>query len=158
MFGLVMPAATGGILMLFWVWAVLDVIATDSILHRNLPKGTWVLLVIFVPTIGAMAWLLLGRPEGAGIAPGGGGPRAGQVAEYSGGAFSAAPRGPEDDPTWKKRSGTASGPSLPSSLVDGESLAIRERKLMEREAELARREAELAERSDDDSADETHDD
>lgn len=146
MFGLVMPAMTGGILMLFWAWAVLDVIATDGILHRNLPKGTWLFVVIFLPTIGALAWLLLGRPEGAGIAPGGGGPRGGQVIEYSGGAFSQAPRGIEDHPSWS-RSSRSSSPSLPSSIADQEPLAIRERKLMEREAELARREAELAEAS-----------
>jgi hypothetical protein len=59
------------LLFLFWVWALIDVIATDSSLARNLPKLVWVLLVIFLFDIGALVWLLLGRPEGAGFWPGG---------------------------------------------------------------------------------------
>ncbi len=46
----------------FWVWAVLDVIATDAELCRNLPKGVWLILVVVLADIGALAWLLLGRP------------------------------------------------------------------------------------------------
>jgi hypothetical protein len=52
------------------LFALFDVIATDSSLCRNLPKELWILLVIFLPTMGAVAWLLLGRPEKTRFYPG----------------------------------------------------------------------------------------
>src|SRR5689334_21572576 len=61
----------GFLLVMFWAWAVIDVIATDSSLCRNLDKGVWLILVIILPDLGALAWILLGRPEGAGFMPGG---------------------------------------------------------------------------------------
>lgn len=57
-------------LFLFWIWALFDCISTDSALCRNLPKGMWLILVLFLPDVGALAWLLLGRPERAGWKPG----------------------------------------------------------------------------------------
>jgi hypothetical protein len=54
----------------FWIWALLDCIATDSALCRNLPKGMWIILVLILPDVGALAWLLLGRPEKAHWRPG----------------------------------------------------------------------------------------
>ena len=57
-------------LFLFWIWALLDCIATDSAMCRNLPKTAWIILVLFLPDIGALAWLLLGRPEKADWRPG----------------------------------------------------------------------------------------
>jgi hypothetical protein len=76
-------------LLLFWVWALLDCIATDSAMIRNLPKGMWLIIVIFIPDVGSLAWLLLGRPEKAAWRPG--------SVDY------AAPRrpvGPEDAPRY----------------------------------------------------------
>ena len=58
------------ILFAFWIWAILDVIATDSGLCRNLPKGVWLILVLLLPDIGSLAWLLLGRPEKRSWKPG----------------------------------------------------------------------------------------
>jgi len=58
------------VLLMFWVWALLDCIATDSALCRNLPKPMWIILVLILPDIGALAWLLLGRPEKASWRPG----------------------------------------------------------------------------------------
>src|SRR4051794_11657565 len=55
---------------MFWIWAILDVISTDSAVTRNLPKMTWLIIVIILPDIGAIAWLLLGRPERANWRPG----------------------------------------------------------------------------------------
>jgi hypothetical protein len=52
-------------LFLFWIWALLDCIATDSAMCRNLPKIVWIILVVFLPDLGALLWLLLGRPEKA---------------------------------------------------------------------------------------------
>lgn len=57
-------------LLVLWIYCVFDVISTDESLMRNLPKMVWLLIVIFVPTIGSIAWLVLGRPENAGFAPG----------------------------------------------------------------------------------------
>ena len=140
MFGVVVHSVGGAALLILWAWAVLDCISTDSILVRNLPKTTWLLLVLFIPTIGAVAWLLLGRPEHAGMSLGG--QRSWlyeQRPSSSSGARTPAPLGIEDDPGWQ--SNTAR--SAPAGLGSEESLAIRERKLLEREAELAKREAEL---------------
>ena len=60
-----------GLLLLgIWIWAIFDVIATDDAMIRNLPKGMWLVFVIFVPTIGAVAWIALGRPANVGWRPG----------------------------------------------------------------------------------------
>ncbi len=131
----IVPGILSGIVLIFWLWALIDVITTDSLLIRNMQKGTWICLVVIVPTLGAVAWVLFGRPEGASMAPGG------QVA-YERSPYRSERRvlGPEDSTGWSKPS---SSRSLPSSVGDSESLAIRERKLMEKEAELAKKEAEL---------------
>ncbi len=152
MLGLVVHGVGGAALLLLWIWAVLDCISTDSILVRNLPKPTWVFLVIFVPTIGSVAWLLLGRPEHAGLSLGG------QNSwlyrdDYEPRTFaSPAPRGIEDDPGWS--AGTSRSAPKRDGAADEESLAVRERKLLEREAELAKREAELDQGDESGSTDE----
>jgi hypothetical protein len=73
----------GLVVLGFWTWAIFDVIASDRELVRNLPKFGWLFLVVFLSTIGALAWLVLGRPR--------------RVADPS-------PRtryvAPEDDPRW----------------------------------------------------------
>lgn len=46
----------------FWIWALLDVIATEASHCRNLSKGVWLLIVILLADIGALLWLLAGRP------------------------------------------------------------------------------------------------
>jgi hypothetical protein len=84
------------VLVAFWVWALFDCISTDSALCRNLPKGVWLLLVLLLPDIGALAWLLLGRPERAGWRPG--------STDYS------APRRPvgiEDSPRYSEIAGVS---------------------------------------------------
>ncbi|MBB2923934.1 PLDc N-terminal domain-containing protein [Cellulomonas cellasea] len=45
------------------VYCLIDCIQTDSSLVRNLPKPLWVLLIVVVPIVGAIAWLVAGRPE-----------------------------------------------------------------------------------------------
>lgn len=54
----------------FWIWAILDVIATEAEICRNLPKGVWLILVLILPDIGSLAWVLLGRPEKGSWRPG----------------------------------------------------------------------------------------
>ncbi|HET9444358.1 MAG TPA: PLD nuclease N-terminal domain-containing protein, partial [Acidimicrobiales bacterium] len=82
----------GVVLLAFWIWAILDVIATEERLIRNLPKFAWLMLVIFLSSIGALAWVLLGRPAGAGWRPGDTAPRPARRAY-----------GPEDSPRWDPR-------------------------------------------------------
>ncbi|GIG35027.1 PLD nuclease N-terminal domain-containing protein [Cellulomonas pakistanensis] len=45
------------------VYCLIDCIQTDSVLVRNLSKTTWVLLIVFLPIVGGIAWLVAGRPE-----------------------------------------------------------------------------------------------
>ena len=60
-----------GLLLLgLWLYCIFDAIASEESLVRNLPKLLWVLIVIFLPTVGSVAWLALGRPERAGARPG----------------------------------------------------------------------------------------
>ncbi|MCU1431710.1 MAG: hypothetical protein JWP95_815 [Actinotalea sp.] len=46
------------------VFCLIDCIQTDSVVVRNLNKTLWILLIIFVPIVGAVAWLVAGRPQG----------------------------------------------------------------------------------------------
>jgi hypothetical protein len=49
--------------LLLLVYALLDVIRTPPQQCRELPKLLW-LLLCFVPIVGPVAWLVLGRPQG----------------------------------------------------------------------------------------------
>lgn len=72
--------------LVLWIFGIFDVIASEETLVRNLPKTVWLLLVIFVPPIGAIAWLIMGRPQNVKFRPG--------ATDYRG---SRRPVGPEDD-------------------------------------------------------------
>jgi hypothetical protein len=101
-----------------WIFCILDVISTDEVLVRNLPKLFWVFVVIFLPTIGSITWLVLGRPVGAGF-------RLGSHV----GVYRPQKRvlGPEDSPTF-------------SSNMERLRLEGWEAELKRREEELRRRE------------------
>lgn len=115
----------GFAMMLLWIYCVLDVIASEESLIRNLPKTMWLIIVIFVPTVGAVAWLGLGRPLYAGLRPGD--TRRRQPRQVW---------GPDDDPDWRPTIAPAP-PAIDTGADE------RERRLREREAELDRREREL---------------
>lgn len=53
-----------GSLLLFglWVFCLIDVITTDEVLCRNLQKTWWVLIVLLLFDVGAVLWLVAGRP------------------------------------------------------------------------------------------------
>ncbi len=53
------------VITLFWIYTVLEVITTDESRIRNLPKITWVIIVIALFDLGAIAWWVAGRPQGA---------------------------------------------------------------------------------------------
>ena len=57
-------------LIALWIYCILDVIATEEVLMRHLPKMAWLIIVIILPDIGSIAWLALGRPQFAGWRPG----------------------------------------------------------------------------------------
>lgn len=63
----------GGLVGLFalglWIYALYDVVTTEESLIRNLPKGMWLLLVIFLFQIGAIIWFIAGRPQGIQLKP-----------------------------------------------------------------------------------------
>jgi hypothetical protein len=46
-----------------WIFCLIDVITTDESLCRNLGKTMWLILVLFLPAIGSIAWLVAGRPQ-----------------------------------------------------------------------------------------------
>jgi hypothetical protein len=110
-------------LLALWVYCILDVIASADVLIRNLPKGLWLLIVIFLPDVGSLAWLLLGRPLYAGWRPGD--------------TTRRAPRrviGPEDRDDFPASRPPRALPSREDELADWEE------RLRRREEELRRRE------------------
>ncbi len=48
-----------------WVFCLVDAIGAPADRIRNLPKVGWVLLILFFPFVGSIAWLVAGRPEDA---------------------------------------------------------------------------------------------
>jgi len=49
-----------------WIFCLVDVITTDDSSCRNLPKLTWLLVVLLLPLVGSIIWLVAGRPEHGG--------------------------------------------------------------------------------------------
>ena len=47
-----------------WIYCLFDVIMTDESRIRNLPKLTWIFIVLVTSVVGAVAWLVAGRPQG----------------------------------------------------------------------------------------------
>lgn len=109
--------AMGVLMFAFVLYCVLDVVLAEPVLVRNLPKLTWLLLVVVLPLIGGIAWLVAGRPETAGVAPGSRTSRRrppGQRASTRGNpvrrpphpqrrVLPPAPRGPDDDDAFLRR-------------------------------------------------------
>lgn len=46
------------------VYCVINIITTPEAEVRNLPKLLWLVLVLFFPIVGGIAWLVAGRPQG----------------------------------------------------------------------------------------------
>lgn len=146
------------VVLVIWIWALVDCITTDSELCRNLPKGVWLIIVLLLFDLGAILWVLLGRPANKHWRPSTG------PTDYS------APRRPlgAEDRTgfsgevsdrrsaeldrrleaWEAQQPAAITPpeSGPSSASDGGELDAWEADLARREAELRRRELELRQR------------
>ena len=47
-----------------FVYGLVDVIRTDGRLTRGISKPAWIIVMIVLPVLGAILWLLIGRPRG----------------------------------------------------------------------------------------------
>jgi hypothetical protein len=61
----------GFLLIAFWVWALIDCIGSDPTEVRNLPRVGWLVIIVLLFAIGALLWVLLGRPAGRRVRPAG---------------------------------------------------------------------------------------
>lgn len=118
-----------------WIYCIFDCIRTDESEIQNLPKVIWLLIVIFVPTIGSIAWLLLGRPAGAGFRLQSGSGSSHPSSSPSPTGFAEPTVGQSSDDFQRRRD-----EALRRYHED------RERELREREEELRRREEEVRRR------------
>ncbi len=55
----------GLVVFALWVFSLVEVIGSDEGAIRHLPKVWWLLIVLFFPFAGSIAWLVAGRPAGA---------------------------------------------------------------------------------------------
>ncbi len=51
--------------LVIFVYGLVDVIRTDGRLTRGISKPAWIVVMIVLPVVGAILWLLIGRPRGA---------------------------------------------------------------------------------------------
>lgn len=51
-----------GLELILLVWCLVECIQTPSHHCRNLEKTWWIIIIIFVPLVGCIAWLVAGRP------------------------------------------------------------------------------------------------
>lgn len=60
-----MPRAILVILLIaLIIYAAIDCIMSDSAKVRGVPKSAWIAIIILLPVMGALLWLVLGRPVG----------------------------------------------------------------------------------------------
>lgn len=146
------------VVLVLWIWALVDCITTDSKMCRNLPKGAWLIIVLLFFDLGAILWVLLGRPANKHWRPSLGptdysAPRRPLGAEdrtgFSGDVSDR--RSAELDrrlEAWEAQQPAAIAPPEPGppGAGNGEELDAWEADLARREAELRRRELELRQR------------
>ena len=51
--------------LVIFVYGLVDVIRTEGRLTRGISKPAWIIVQIVLPVLGAILWLLIGRPRGA---------------------------------------------------------------------------------------------
>ncbi|MCQ6273150.1 PLDc N-terminal domain-containing protein [Pseudarthrobacter sp. R1] len=51
--------------LVIFVYGLVDVIRTDGRLTRGISKPAWIVVMIVLPVVGAILWLLIGRPRGS---------------------------------------------------------------------------------------------
>ncbi|MDR1851350.1 MAG: PLD nuclease N-terminal domain-containing protein [Propionibacteriaceae bacterium] len=67
------------------IYALVELWQSDPLEVRAMPKWLWCVTILLLPGIGAIAWLIFGRPRNTGRGNGGGGGGRGPIA-------------PDDDP------------------------------------------------------------
>ncbi|MCW2818720.1 MAG: hypothetical protein JWR42_1507 [Marmoricola sp.] len=55
----------GLVALALWVYCLVDAIGTDEARMKHLPKVGWLLIILFFPLAGSVAWLVAGRPDGS---------------------------------------------------------------------------------------------
>ena len=55
----------GPLILLLWIFCVIDVIMARDDEVQHLPKVGWLILVLLFPLVGSVAWLAAGRPRQA---------------------------------------------------------------------------------------------
>ncbi|MGB3362931.1 MAG: PLD nuclease N-terminal domain-containing protein [Rhodococcus qingshengii] len=61
-----MPYALFGLItMVLWIFCIVDAITRDDAYIQHLPKVVWILIIIFIPTLGSILWLVIGRGQNA---------------------------------------------------------------------------------------------
>jgi hypothetical protein len=77
----------------FSLYCFLDVLVRQEDEIRGLPKGLWVVIVLFFPIVGGVAWLVTSRVDG---------PRRRRTWRIGNGFPEyERPLGPDDDPDWR---------------------------------------------------------
>jgi hypothetical protein len=59
---LLLDGGLGLVIVASWLFCIFDVLTTDANRCRNLPKPVWILIVLLLFDIGAIAWLVAGHP------------------------------------------------------------------------------------------------
>ncbi len=54
------------IILALMIYSIIDCSRTAESQIRSLPKWAWLVIIIFVPGIGSIAWIIAGRPKGNG--------------------------------------------------------------------------------------------
>jgi hypothetical protein len=88
-----MPLASA-IILIVWIYALIDVIKVDESDVKHLPKILWLVIVLFLSFIGAILWFGAGRPPYRSWEPGA--PIKDRRRPPQGRGY-----GPEDDPNWR---------------------------------------------------------
>jgi hypothetical protein len=52
--------------VVFTIYAAIDCLMTDNHRARGIPKPLWVLVILFIPIIGAVLWFVIGKDRRAG--------------------------------------------------------------------------------------------
>ncbi|QDW62504.1 PLD nuclease N-terminal domain-containing protein [Oerskovia sp. KBS0722] len=84
------------------VYALSDCATSDENDRSGIPKGLWIVMIIFLPFVGPLAWIIVSRTQRARHATTGGAPTPGR-ARPGARRRPAAPLAPDDDPDflWK---------------------------------------------------------
>ena len=87
-----------------YVYALIDLATSPSDEVRSLPRLVWLLVILVIPVLGAVAWLVLGRPVSA-PGNGGGGLRSRLPRPEPRGpsGYAAGPIAPDDDPEFLRK-------------------------------------------------------